>query len=365
MAQVGSSEVLRTITGVDPYSASVGNGVNTKFMHGLDVVQSSTNQITITPGAIYSNEAINAATSTASGTMQKIVKQYHTPYPSVFSVSRPSTSGQAVNYLVQARLVDLVSSEMQDPPAGIDSATGQIRYPFQDGNNALLPSLLLNGGLQISLKAGVAATAGTQTTPAVDSGRFPLYVITVPNGTASITVTSAAYPTPTAVGAPFRARLNATPTVAYPTSNPATKTVINGVDLATFGANNNTVTFKVDLASVNPYLPIKVKLLVSSAGTTGTTTMQLSYVALKEGQSTASVTATSASYAVPAAGTANTLYTSELSVSIPPAAFAGFDPWDTTEGYWKVNAAKIYASLSRTSATNTSSLVVHEVLLYQ
>lgn len=104
--------------------------------------------------------------------------------PTTFTLTPPSTSGYSINYLIEAQF-----AETDAVP---------VVLPFYNASN---PSIVLWGpggqGAQnntqrlqtvtLALKAGTAATTGTQTTPATDAGFVPLYVVPVAYGQTSLT----------------------------------------------------------------------------------------------------------------------------------------------------------------------------------
>jgi hypothetical protein len=104
-----------------------------------------------------------------------------------FTLTAPTTSGQAVNYLVQAALQE--------------SDTGPVVLPYYNAANPTQPySGPNNSGVaqntqriqrvQLQLKAGAPAPSGSQATPPVDNGWAGLYVITVGYGQTAVTAAS-------------------------------------------------------------------------------------------------------------------------------------------------------------------------------
>jgi hypothetical protein len=107
--------------------------------------------------------------------------------PTSFTLTAPVTSGQSVNYLIEASLVEQDNTPVVLPyynaanPAQPFSGPGNTGTP-QNTKRAQIVSL--------QLKAGTAANTGTQATPAVDIGWTGLYVITVNFGQVTITAPS-------------------------------------------------------------------------------------------------------------------------------------------------------------------------------
>ena len=111
-------------------------------------------------------------------------------------MSAPGTAGQSVVYLVQASFSE--------------ADTSAVVLPYYNASNPAVPySGPANAGtsqntkraqtVTLQLKQGTAATTGSQTTPAPDSGFTGLYAITIANG--AVTVVNANIATVT--GAPF------------------------------------------------------------------------------------------------------------------------------------------------------------------
>lgn len=154
--------------------------------------------ITIGPGSITSLNVVDAVAfgSMPADSADPLVKMGITTTPTTFTLTAPVTSGQSINYLVQATL-----SEADAAP---------FVLPYYNAANPAQPfSGPVNGGtaqntqrlqrVQLQLKPSPPANAGSQITPAVDNGWVGLYVITVNFGQSQIGSASiAGYP-----GAPF------------------------------------------------------------------------------------------------------------------------------------------------------------------
>ncbi|MEN7527035.1 hypothetical protein [Cupriavidus sp. DL-D2] len=143
-------------------------------------------QVVVNPGEMYSLVAVDATaySSLAADTTHNILKQGISLDAVNLTCNPPGTAGQSINYLIQATYQD--------------SDTGLVTLPYYNASN---PSQAWSGpgggGAQqatarkgivlISAKAGVAATTGSQTTPAPDAGYTGLWVVTVANGQTTIT----------------------------------------------------------------------------------------------------------------------------------------------------------------------------------
>jgi hypothetical protein len=147
--------------------------------------------VTVAPGSIAQLSVVDTL---AYGTLpaditDPLVKMGINLAPTSFTLTAPTTSGQAVNYLIQAALQE--------------SDTGPVVLPYYNAANPTQPySGPNNSGVaqntqriqrvQLQLKAGAPAPAGTQATPPVDNGWAGLYVITVGYGQNAITAANIA-----------------------------------------------------------------------------------------------------------------------------------------------------------------------------
>ena len=181
------------------YLAQAVLGTGT-FVDGLVCSPTAPASLTVTvgPGSITQSGLVdqNSYGSLAADTTDQIVKMGINLTPTSFSMTAPNTSGQAVNYLIEA--------------AFEESDTTPIVLPYYNAANPAQPySGPSNSGtpqntqriqrVQLQLKGGASATSGSQTTPAVDTGWVGLYVITVSYGQVTITAANITVP----VTAPF------------------------------------------------------------------------------------------------------------------------------------------------------------------
>lgn len=112
---------------------------------------------------------------------------------SSFTLTAPGTSGQAVNYLIQAALQESDTNPVVLPYYNAANPA----QPYSGPNNAgVAQNTSRIQRVQLQAKSGAPATAGSQTTPPVDNGWVGLYVVTVAYGQTAITATSIAqFPT--------------------------------------------------------------------------------------------------------------------------------------------------------------------------
>ena len=95
----------------------------------------------------------------------------------------PATVGQSINYLVEAQYQDQEYGTVILPYYNASKPAAQYSGP---GNNTQMQSYARKGIVALQAKAGAAATTGSQTTPAGDSGWTGLYVVTLAYGAATI-----------------------------------------------------------------------------------------------------------------------------------------------------------------------------------
>jgi hypothetical protein len=113
-----------------------------------------------------------------------------------FTVLAPSVSGQAIDYLIEASLLESDATPVVLPY--YNAANPGQPYSGPTNSGAAQNTQRLQR-VQLQLKAGVPGPAGTQLAPVVDAGWVGLYVVTVTTGQAAISAANiAALP-----GAPF------------------------------------------------------------------------------------------------------------------------------------------------------------------
>lgn len=154
--------------------------------------------VTVQPGSITQLSVVDTLGfgSLPADVTDPLLKMGVNLQPTSFSLIAPSTSGQSVNYLIQATLQEADS--------------GAIVLPYYNAGNPLQPySGPNNSGIsqntqrtqraQLQLKAGAPASTGTQSTPPIDNGWTGLYIITVSYGQTSVSGSAIA----TVPSAPF------------------------------------------------------------------------------------------------------------------------------------------------------------------
>jgi hypothetical protein len=167
--------------------AQAAFGSNT-FVRGLAVSPNSPAALNVLVGIgeIYSMAQVDATTygALAADTTDLILKQGLNMAAQTIATPAPSTAGYSINYLIEAQYQDQDTNPVVLP--FYNSNNAQQPLNGQGGNGASLPTQR-QGVCVVQAKAGVAATTGAQTTPAVDAGWTALAVVTVANGQSTVT----------------------------------------------------------------------------------------------------------------------------------------------------------------------------------
>lgn len=154
--------------------------------------------VLVAPGQIYSLQNIDgtAYSSLNADTTHSILKQGVSLDTVTLSTPAPVTAGYSVNYLVQIAYIDTDSTPIVLPYYNASNPAVAFSGP---NNTGAAQNTVRKGVCSIQIKTGVAATTGTQLTPAPDAGYIGAYVITVDNGATTVTAPNiVAY-----AGAPF------------------------------------------------------------------------------------------------------------------------------------------------------------------
>ncbi|MDF7627731.1 phage tail protein [Erwiniaceae bacterium L1_55_4] len=174
-------------------------GSNT-YLHGLACTPSSPASmvVNVAKGQIYSLQNVDgtAYSSLAADTSNTILKQGVILGSTAFTLTAPTTAGQSINYLIQIAYSDTDSGATVLPY--YNAANPSVAYSGPN-NAGTAQNTVRSGVCTVALKAGVAATTGTQTTPAADTGYTAAWVITVAQGATTITASNIAV----AANAPF------------------------------------------------------------------------------------------------------------------------------------------------------------------
>jgi len=328
----------------DTYSVPSYNAA-TMSATGLAVGNPSTNVITIGPGAVYQTRNISTSIT------DPIMKQALSVVTNTFTLVPPSTSGDSIIYTIQGTWIELSTS----------TALQNSLLPNLDYTNPFLPSTITHGELQLNMVAGAQAATGSQTPPAVSSGYFPIYYITLTYGSSVPSVTMA----PVSAGAPYMkvTEQYLTPVVDSNT----TLSVVNEMLAVTFPASSvSSVVLPIHsyVSKLNPYKPIYLKMSYApSSSNTGTFLMRMRYLGYTIGTLTTATKTNTAADTITPGGTANAVADFvTVNAVIPNTAFAGW-----VSGVWQVNVETLAIVLERegTSDTNTGSFQLLNVLLLQ
>ena len=177
--------------------ATLGGGV---VVDGLACSPTAPASMTISvgPGSITDLGVIDATPfgSLPAQSTSPLVKMGIVTGPTTFTLTAPATSGQSINYLLQASLAETDTTPIVLPYYNAANPAQPFSGPSNDGAAQNTQRLQR---AQFQLKPSAPANAGSQITPVVDSGWTGLYVVTVNYGQTQVTAANiAVYP-----GAPF------------------------------------------------------------------------------------------------------------------------------------------------------------------
>lgn len=141
--------------------------------------------VIVTAGEVYQVENIEQSTWSSLGTnTNSILKQGIVLTPTTIGITPPATGGFSQNFLVEVQYQDVNSGSTVLPYFNASNPTLPFSGP---GNAGTAQNTVRQGVAAIQIKAGTAATTGTQTTPSADAGWTGIYVVTVANGASTIT----------------------------------------------------------------------------------------------------------------------------------------------------------------------------------
>jgi hypothetical protein len=157
------------------------------FVAGLPCAPTSpaSMQVSVGPGQIYSLQNVDGTpySSLAADTTHQVMKQGLLMDAVALSCPAPGTAGQSINYLVQAAFQEVDGGATVLPYFNSAAPTAPFNGP--NGTNTANYTLRQDQCV-ITVKAGVPAATGSQTTPAPDAGNVGLYAVTVANGATTI-----------------------------------------------------------------------------------------------------------------------------------------------------------------------------------
>jgi len=249
----------------------LGSGTVVSGLACLPTSPTADLHVTVGVGSIYQMDPTDAVAYGDLGVdNNNIMKQGLLQQPVVLSITPPGTAGFSQVFLVQAILNDVDSGQMvlsyynsADPP-----------HPYSGPANSGTSNFTTRTvQCVIALKAGVAASTGTQVAPSPDAGYVGLYNITVANGQTQITSPSIVL-RPTA---PF-----------FPTLPAIPGAVLNGnyvyAGQDTGAANAYVITFAAGQPIPAAYIAgmgLKFKALVTNTGASTVNVNGLGAVAIR------------------------------------------------------------------------------------
>ena len=169
-------------------------GTNTVFS-GLACVPTSPAGMTVNvnPGRVYSLQQRDptAYSSLGQDTTNQIMKQGVLLSATNFSCPAPATSGYSINYLISASFVEQDTNAVVLPYYNSNNPQQAFSGPPVNGQSSgTAQNTTRQDTIQLTLTPGVAATTGSQQTPATPTGQTPLWVVTVAYGQSTITASS-------------------------------------------------------------------------------------------------------------------------------------------------------------------------------
>jgi hypothetical protein len=141
--------------------------------------------VNVNPGRAYSLQAIDTgAWSSLSADAHQIMKQGILLDAQNFSCPAPGTAGFSINYLIQGAFQEVDTASAVLPYYNASNPSQAYNGPNGTGTSQ---TTARDNTVQLQVKAGVAATTGSQITPTPDAGFNGLWVVTVPFGASTIT----------------------------------------------------------------------------------------------------------------------------------------------------------------------------------
>ena len=347
-------------------------GGNT-YVHGLACTPSSPASmvVNVAAGQIYSLQNIDgtAYSSLPADTTHSILKQGYVLDAQQFTLTAPSTSGYSINYLIQATYADVDGGSTVLPYYNAANPSVAWSGPNNSGSAQFT---VRQGMCIVSLKAGVAATTGTQITPSPDTGCTGLYVITVAQGATSVTAGNIAV----YANAPFlpqggivdgiqknslRYAVDTGTSNAYVVNiNPGILSLSDGMEVNFKAANANTTSSTLNVCSLGAY-PVLNKFgqtLISGEIASG------SHVTVKWSASASSWLILNSTNAIPTVPTAapGTSTTQEASTafvlnSVNTLSLSRSNPFGDIKSDGTVNTAKINLGIQAFNSSGSTTTV--------
>ena len=142
--------------------------------------------ISVGPGSITTSSTIDSTPfgSLPADTTDPLIKMGVNTTPTAFTLTAPTTSGQSINYLIQASLYESDATPVVLPYYNAANPAQPFSGPNNTGTAQNTQRLQR---VELQLKPGAPANAGAQATPPIDAGWVGLYVVTVSYGQTQVT----------------------------------------------------------------------------------------------------------------------------------------------------------------------------------
>lgn len=235
--------------------------------------------VLLAPGQIYSLSNLESTTWSAisSDTGHQVVKQGVSLNQQTLSITPPVTAGFSQVYLIEVQYADLDTNSVVLPYFNTVTPSIPLTGP---GGSGTPQNTTRSGIVSIQLKAGTAATTGTQVAPSVDAGWTGLWLVTVAQGQATITAGNIVQ----FAGAPFitstaNSKLTAVPATAQAGS------WSYAVDTGT--ANAYVIALSPTPAALTPGMEIRFKVLNTNTGASTLNVNSLGLVSIVHADGTA------------------------------------------------------------------------------
>lgn len=158
------------------------------IINGLSCAPSSpaSLNVVVSPGEMYSLANIDGTpySSLSADTTHTILKQGVLLDSTTLAITPPTTAGFSINYLVQFAFQEVDTDSIT---LAYYNAANPSQAWSGPGGSGTAQNTTRSGTISVSLKAGIAAATGSQSTPAADTGYTAGWVITVANGQTTIT----------------------------------------------------------------------------------------------------------------------------------------------------------------------------------
>lgn len=155
------------------------------YVAGLACTPGAGLTVSVAAGQIYQLAGLEATTWSALGadTSDQIVKQGIALAAQTISLTPPATGGFSQVFMIEAQYADLDTGSTVLPYYNAANPAAPFSGP---GNTGTPQNTARKGTVLLQVKAGIAATTGTQVAPTVDSGFIALWLVTLANGAVTI-----------------------------------------------------------------------------------------------------------------------------------------------------------------------------------